>query len=58
MKAGGNSIGAAAAIYEECPFLCRGFSNVKFDHCPREANKVAHILASNFEGSLFRNQTL
>jgi len=52
MKVGGNSIGVIAAIYEECSFLRRGFSNVKFDHCPREANNVAHILACNFEGSL------
>jgi hypothetical protein len=48
---GGNSIVVADAIYEECSFLRRGFSNVKFDHCPREANNVAHILACNSERS-------
>jgi hypothetical protein len=49
---GGNSIVVADAIYEECSFLRRGFCTVKFDHCPREASNVAHILACNSEGSL------
>ena len=31
IKMKGNSIGVASAIYEECIFLCRGFSNIKFD---------------------------
>jgi hypothetical protein len=47
----GNSLGAAAAICEECSFLARGFAYVKFIHCPRESNGVAHILACNAEGS-------
>ena len=51
MQNGGNSLGAAAAIYEECSFLCRSFSRVSFAHCPREANKAAHVLASLAEGS-------
>ena len=45
MQNGGNSLGAAAAIYEECTFLCRGFARVSFAHCPREANMAAHELA-------------
>jgi ribonuclease HI len=45
MQNGGNSLGAAAAIYEECTFLCRGFSRVSFAHCPREANRAAHELS-------------
>jgi hypothetical protein len=51
MKNGGNSLGLAAGIYEECSFLCRNFSEVYFFHCPTEANKAAHILASRSEGS-------
>ncbi|KAK1615246.1 hypothetical protein QYE76_020763 [Lolium multiflorum] len=51
MKNGGNSLGPAAAIYEECSFLCRNFTEVVFGHCPREANRVADLLARNSEGS-------
>lgn len=46
MQDEGNSIGAAAAIYEECYFLARNFSSISFVHCPRESNRVAHLLAS------------
>ena len=49
MQNGGNSVGAAAAIYEECTFLARGFGIVRFAHCPRESNIVAHNLACNAE---------
>jgi hypothetical protein len=51
LKNGGNSLGPAAAIYEDCSFLCGNFSEVYFFHCPREANKTTHILASRSEGS-------
>ena len=44
MQNGRNSLGAAA-IYEECTFLCHGFACVSFAHCPREANMAAHELA-------------
>jgi hypothetical protein len=50
MKDGGNSLGPAVAIYEECNFLSRNFSKVLFSHCPREANRVAHVLANHSEG--------
>jgi hypothetical protein len=46
MQDGGNSARPAAAIYEECTFLARGFTHVKFKHSPRENNVVAHTLAS------------
>ena len=49
MKNGGNSLGPAAAIYEECSFLSRNFTEVLFSHCPREANVAAHVLASRAE---------
>jgi hypothetical protein len=42
---GGDSMGAAATIYEECTFLCRNFTEVVFSHCPREANVAAHSVA-------------
>jgi hypothetical protein len=48
MQDGGNSIGAAAAIYEECSFLSKCFSHVVFIHCARKSNKVAHMLARLF----------
>jgi hypothetical protein len=38
MKDGGNSLGPAVAIYEECNFLSRKFVDVSFPHCPREVN--------------------
>ena len=51
MQQGGNSLGPAAAIYEECAFLCRNFISVKFCHCPREANMAADLLATKSEPS-------
>ena len=51
MQNGGNSLGPAAAIYEECTFFCRNFARVRFGHCPREANMAAHELAKFYEGN-------
>jgi ribonuclease HI len=50
MGNGGNSLGSATAIYEECSFLCRNFTETQFSHCPREANMVAHELARHSGG--------
>jgi hypothetical protein len=36
MQDGGNSIGGAAGMYQECSFLVKGFTSVKFAHCPKE----------------------
>ena len=52
MVNGGNSLGPAAAIFEECTHLCRNFTEVVFVHCPREANMAAHVLASHSEGPM------
>jgi ribonuclease HI len=52
MQNGGSSLGPAAAIYEECSFLCRNFVEVCFYHCPREANEAADTLARRAEGSM------
>ena len=45
MKNGGQSAGAAAAVFDDCYFLACDFSLTRFEHCNREANKVARILA-------------
>ena len=46
MLNGGNLLGQAVAIYEECSFLSRNFSSITFNHCPREANMATGVLAS------------
>jgi hypothetical protein len=51
MRNGGNSVGPAAAIYEECTLLSRNYTEIVFYHCPREANVAAHTLASQSEGT-------
>ena len=45
MKNGGHTAGAAAAVFDGCYFLACDFSLVRFEHCNREANKVAHEIA-------------
>jgi hypothetical protein len=45
MENGRNSLGPAAAIYEECSFLCRSFTETQLSHPSREANMAAHELA-------------
>jgi hypothetical protein len=52
MNEGGNSLGPATTIYEECSFLCRNFSEIVFYYCPREANMATHVLASHAEGAV------
>jgi hypothetical protein len=49
---GRNSLGPAAAIYEDCTLLCRSFSHFCFSHTPREANMAAHNLARNTVGDV------
>jgi hypothetical protein len=45
MKNGGHTQGPAAAIYKDCLFLCREFNDVILEHCPRESDFAAHVLA-------------
>ena len=61
MNDGGQSAGAAAAIFDDCLHYACDFVIARFKHCNREANKVAHELARLarfsltsdwFEGSL------
>jgi hypothetical protein len=44
LKEGGNSLGIAAAIIEDCYQLATEFAKVIFEHSYREANSVAHEL--------------
>ncbi|KAI5011675.1 hypothetical protein ZWY2020_013812 [Hordeum vulgare] len=45
MKDGGRSTGAAAAIFYDGFHYACDFVASRFEHCNREANKVAHELA-------------
>ncbi|XBI20605.1 hypothetical protein VPH35_061859 [Triticum aestivum] len=45
MNDGGQSAGAAAAIFEDCFHYACDFITARFEHCNRETNKVAHELA-------------
>ena len=45
MENGGHSVGAAAAVFDDCYFMACEFTITRFEHCNREANKVAHELA-------------
>lgn len=55
MKNGGHSAGAAAAIFEDCFFMACDFPLTSFEHCNREANKVAHELARLAKGSMTKD---
>ncbi|XBH61203.1 hypothetical protein VPH35_115693 [Triticum aestivum] len=45
MNDGGQSVGAAAAIFNDFFHYACDFVIARFEHCNREANKVAHELA-------------
>ena len=45
MNNGGRSSSTAAAVFDDCYFLACDFPITKFEHCNREANRVAHELA-------------
>ncbi|XBH95674.1 hypothetical protein VPH35_086196 [Triticum aestivum] len=45
MQDGGQSTGAAAAIFDDCFHYACDFIMTRFEHCNREANRVAHELA-------------
>ncbi|XBJ16045.1 hypothetical protein VPH35_007773 [Triticum aestivum] len=46
MQEGGQSAGAAAAVFEDCYHYAYDFFTTRFEHCNREENKVAHELAT------------
>ena len=46
MNNGGRSSSTAAAVFVNCYFLACDFPITKFEHCNREANRIAHELAS------------
>ncbi|KAF6983397.1 hypothetical protein CFC21_001594 [Triticum aestivum] len=45
MQDGGQSTGAAAAIFDDCFHYACDFIMTRFEHCNREANRIAHELA-------------
>ncbi|KAF7044192.1 LOW QUALITY PROTEIN: hypothetical protein CFC21_053451 [Triticum aestivum] len=45
MKNRGHSARVAAAVFDDCCFMAGDFSFTSFEHCNREANKIAHELA-------------
>jgi hypothetical protein len=55
MKTGGHSAGAAATAFDDCYFLACDFSIIRFDHCNREANQVAHEIARLAKFSAMRD---
>jgi hypothetical protein len=46
------SLGPVAAIYEECSFLCRSFTETQLSHPSREANMAAHELVRHSAESI------
>ena len=54
MQDGGQSTGAVAAIFDDCFHYACDFIMTRFEHCNREANRVAHELArlARFSSSL------
>lgn len=55
MKNGGNSAGAAAAVFDDYYFLACDFPLIRFEHCNREANKVVHEIARLAKFSVTRD---
>ncbi|XBI44411.1 hypothetical protein VPH35_109046 [Triticum aestivum] len=55
MKNGGQSVGVAAAVFEDCYFMACDFLLTRFEHCNRTANKVAHELARLAKVSVTRD---
>jgi hypothetical protein len=44
-ETGSYTHGPATTICEDCVLLCKDFVGVIFEHCPREANNAAYVLA-------------
>lgn len=44
-KMSGHYLGAVAAIFNDCYHLACDFTIARFEHCSRDANKVAHELS-------------
>ncbi|KAF6986289.1 LOW QUALITY PROTEIN: hypothetical protein CFC21_004070 [Triticum aestivum] len=45
MNNGGRSAGTAATVFDDCYLLACNFPITRFEHCNKEANRVAHELA-------------
>jgi hypothetical protein len=46
MSDSGFMANSAAPIYDECNLVWTGFQKISIEHCHREANHAAHLLAS------------
>ena len=46
MSDSGFTANSAAPIYDECNLVWSGFQEISIEHCHREANQAAHLLAS------------
>ena len=55
MKEGGRSVGAVAVIFDDCFHFSCDFPITRFEHCNREATKIAHKLAALARFSLTSN---
>ncbi|KAF7049059.1 hypothetical protein CFC21_057673 [Triticum aestivum] len=55
MKNKGHSMGVAAAVFDDCYFMACDFLHTNFEHCNKEANKVAHELARLAKFSVTRD---
>jgi isoaspartyl peptidase/L-asparaginase-like protein (Ntn-hydrolase superfamily) len=51
MRNGAHAQGVAADIFDDCYHLSTEFLKIQFDHEKREANAIAHELASMAKGS-------
>jgi ribonuclease HI len=45
VQQGGFLAAAGAPIYDECNHLWQEFQSISIEHCDRESNQVAHVLA-------------
>ena len=55
MMSEGQSAGAAAAVFDDCYFMACDVPLTRFKYCNREANKVAHEIATS---EIFRDKGL
>uniref|UniRef100_A0A453I2K8 RNase H type-1 domain-containing protein n=1 Tax=Aegilops tauschii subsp. strangulata TaxID=200361 RepID=A0A453I2K8_AEGTS len=55
MKNGGQSVGTSEEVLDDCYFIACDFPLVRFEHCNREANKVAYEVARLAKFSITRD---
>ena len=45
MRNGGFLANSTAAVYDDCSIIWSGFEDITIEHCDRESNQAAHVLA-------------